>query len=45
MIDKKSFRLSIIIPCYNEKSTIKIILKRVEESLKNSQILNYEIIQ
>ena len=44
MIDKKSFRLSIIIPCYNEKSTIKIILKRVEESLKNSQILNYEII-
>ena len=44
MIDRKLFKLSVIIPCYNEKNTIKIILKRIVESLRNYQILNYEII-
>ena len=29
MIDKKTFKLSIIIPCYNEKNTIKEILKKI----------------
>ena len=38
------FKLSIVIPCFNEKNTIKIILDRVKESLKNNSILNYEII-
>ena len=38
MIDRKLFKLSVIIPCYNEKNTIKIILKRIDESLKNYQI-------
>jgi len=41
---KKNFKLSIVIPCYNEKSTINIIIDRVKESLKNNSILNYEII-
>jgi len=41
---KKNFKLSIVIPCFNEKSTINIILDRVKESLKNNSILNYEII-
>ena len=44
MINKETFKLSIIIPCYNEKSTINIILKKVTESLKKYQIINYEII-
>ena len=44
MINKETFKLSIIIPCYNEKSTINIILKKITESLKTYQILNYEII-
>ena len=44
MNDRKSFKLSIIIPCYNEKNTIEIILKKIYESLENYQILNYEII-
>ena len=44
MIDRETFKLSIIIPCYNEKNTINIILNKIIESLKNYQILNYEII-
>ena len=44
MINKETFKLSIIIPCYNEKSTINFILKKINESLKTYQILNYEII-
>ena len=35
MIDKKTFKLSIIIPCYNEKNTIENILKKLDQSLKN----------
>ena len=44
MINKESFKLSIIIPCYNEKTTINIILKKVIDSLEIEKILNYEII-
>ena len=44
MIDKNTFKLSVIIPCYNEKNTIGIILKKVIQSLKNYKFLNYEIL-
>ena len=39
MIDKKTFKLTIIIPCYNEKNTIEEILKRINQSLKDYEIL------
>ena len=41
MINKETFKLSIIIPCFNEKKTIEKILVRVDQSLKNYNILNY----
>jgi len=44
MIDKNSFRLSILIPCYNEKNTIEKIVEKIIESLKKYKFLNYEII-
>ena len=44
MIDKKTFKLSIIIPCYNEKNTINEILKRIDKNLKNYELLKYEIL-
>ena len=44
MIDKKNFKLSVIIPCYNEKKTIQAILKKIIESLNNYKIFDYEII-
>ena len=44
MIEKDNFRLSIIIPCFNEKNTIKVILKKIKESLKYHEIIEYEII-
>ena len=44
MIDKDTFKLSVIIPCYNEKQTIGAILKKVIQSLKNYKFLNYEIL-
>ena len=44
MINKETFKLSIIIPCFNEKKTIEKILVRVDQSLKNFNILNYEIL-
>ena len=44
MIDKGKFKLSVIIPCYNEKQTIGIILKKVIQSLQNYNFLNYEIL-
>ena len=44
MIEKKKFKLSIIIPCFNEKSTISEILKKIDQSLKNYKISNFEII-
>ena len=42
MIDKKKFKLSIIIPCYNEKDTIKKILEKINQSLKNYEFENYD---
>ena len=44
MIDKKTFKLSVIIPCYNEKNTIQEILNRIDKSLKNNEFLKYEIL-
>ena len=44
MIDKKTFKLTIIIPCYNEKNTIEEILKRINESLKSYELLKFEVL-
>ena len=44
MINKNSFKLSIIIPCYNETKTIDIIIKKIIDSLIMYNFLNYEII-
>ena len=44
MIDRKTFKLSVIIPCYNEKNTIQEILNRIDKSLKNNEFLKYEIL-
>ena len=44
MIDKKTFKLSILIPCFNEKLTIISIIDAVRKSLKKNNFLNYEII-
>ena len=44
MIEKKNFKLSIIIPCYNEKNTIEKILDKVTFSLKSYNYNNYEIL-
>ncbi len=44
MINKENFKLSIVIPCYNEKKTIESILKKIKVCLQNYKISNYEII-
>ena len=44
MIDKKTFKLSIIIPCYNEKDTIGKIIERIDQSLTNYELSKYEIL-
>ena len=44
MINKETFKLSIIIPCYNEKNTIKTIIQKVINSLKYYDYKSYEII-
>ena len=44
MIKKDNFKLSIIIPCYNEKNTIESILEKILKSLNDYKIFNYEII-
>lgn len=44
MIDIKFFKLSIIIPCYNEVKTIEKVLDRIDKYLSLYQITNYEII-
>ncbi len=44
MINKENFKLSIIIPCYNEKNTIEIILKKIIQNLNEYKFLNYEIL-
>ena len=40
LIDNSNFKLSIIIPCYNEIKTIEELIKRV----KNSSVASKEII-
>ena len=44
MIDRDIFKLSIVVPCYNEKNTIENILKKISQSLKDYKISKYEII-
>ena len=44
MINKETFKLSIIIPCFNEKNTIEKILEKIYQSLNSYKILQYEII-
>ena len=44
MIEKKNFKLSIIIPCFNEKQTIPKILDKVIFSLNTYNFNNYEIL-
>ena len=44
MINRDTFKLSIIIPCYNEKKTINILINKVIQSLKNYNFSNYEIL-
>ena len=44
MINIESFKLSIVIPCYNEKNTIEVILKKVIKNLNDYKYFNYEII-
>ena len=34
MINKENFKLSIVIPCYNEKKTIVSILKKIKVCYK-----------
>lgn len=44
MIDRKNFKLSVLIPCYNEVQTIGEIVKKVLDSLKENNISNFEVI-
>ena len=44
MIIKNSFKLSILIPCFNEKNSIEKIISKILSSLKNYELNNYEII-
>ncbi len=44
MINLQTFKLSIIIPCYNEINTIDKIIEKIKKSLANYNYFNYEII-
>ena len=44
MIDKNSFKLSVVIPCYNENRTINLIIDKIINSLKIYGYKNFEII-
>ena len=44
MINKDNFKLSIIIPCYNEQNTIRQIIEKVISSLNYYNYTRYEII-
>ena len=44
MIDKNSFKLSVVIPCYNEHRTIKLIIDKIINSLNIYGYKNFEII-
>jgi|TARA_B110000003_G_C16554408_1_gene497897 glycosyltransferase involved in cell wall biosynthesis len=44
MFDKENFKLSVLIPCYNEVNSIDLILNKVLENLKLYNLSNYEIV-
>ena len=44
MIDKNSFKLSVVIPCYNENRTINLIIDKIINSLNIYGYKNFEII-
>lgn len=44
MINKNNFKLSIIIPCYNEEKTIHKIIVKVLAAINDYNISDYEII-
>ena len=44
MINKNSFKLSIIIPFYNENQTIDKIISKIFKSISIYNYLNYELI-
>jgi len=44
MIDKDSFKLSVVIPCYNEHRTINLIIDKIINSLNIYGYKNFEII-
>jgi len=44
MMDRNLIKLSILIPCFNEKKTINKIFEEVEKSLIKNKFSNYEII-
>tara|TARA_B110000261_G_C12970917_1_gene312460 strand:- start:39 stop:761 length:723 start_codon:yes stop_codon:yes gene_type:complete len=44
MIDKNSFKLSVVIPCYNEHRTINLIIDKIINSLNVYGYKNFEII-
>ena len=44
MIDKNSFKLSVVIPCFNEHRTINLIIDKIINSLNVYGYKNFEII-
>ena len=44
MFDKENFKLSILIPCYNEVSSIDLIINKVLKNLELYNFSNYEIV-
>ena len=44
MFDKENFKLSILIPCYNEVSSIDLIINKVLKNLEFYNFSNYEIV-
>ena len=44
MFDKENFKLSILIPCYNEVSSIDLIINKVLKNLEFYNFFNYEIV-
>ncbi|MDB4189449.1 glycosyltransferase family 2 protein [Candidatus Pelagibacter sp.] len=44
MINKNSFKLSVVIPCYNEHRTINLIIDKIINSLNIYGYKNFEII-
>jgi len=44
MINRDLFKLSLVIPCFNEKQTVIKIIQEVRKSIKNNNIYKYEII-